>query len=320
MSSQVDVGRVLISITGWDIEPWLAAFRAAAPNRKFVTEPDSTDDPSIKYAVVWKQPQGILSSLSKLELVFSLGAGVDHVLTDTSLPDVPIARIVSPDLTLRMSEYVVWQVLDHFRQGAAYRSQQQNKIWKELAQPAATAITIGIVGLGVLGIASARILRALGFQLSGWSRTQKNIEGIDCYCGDAGMAELLATSDIVVVLLPLTAQTKGIINRDFLAAMKTDTPIGGPVLINAGRGGLQREADILAALNSGALMAASLDVFETEPLDQKSSLWEHPGVMVTPHVAANSEPTVLAREVIEQIDRFENGHAPNGLVDRDAGY
>lgn len=320
MSRGNDTGRVLISITDWDIEQWLAAFRTAAPDRDFVTEPEGANDPSIRYAIVWNQPREVLSSLPNLELIFSLGAGVDHVLTDQSLPDVPIVRIVSPDLTMRMSEYVVWQVLDHFRQGTTYRSQQKEKLWKELPQPAASAMTIGIVGLGVLGVASARILHSLGFRLCGWSRTQKNVQGVDCYCGEAGLTNMLAKSDVVVVLLPLTPQTKGMINREFLEAMKQETPIGGPVLINAGRGGLQSEADISNALNSGKLMAASLDVFETEPLVQDSNLWENPAVTVTPHVAANSDPETLATEVVDQIANFENGLIPTGVVDRNAGY
>ncbi|MGI9400630.1 MAG: 2-hydroxyacid dehydrogenase [Rhizobiaceae bacterium] len=320
MNPAAKEGRVLVSITDWDVEAWLEAFRTTAPEREFVTEPDGSDDPSIKYAVVWKQPSGLMSSLPNLELVFSLGAGVDHVLTDPSLPDAPIVRIVSPDLTMRMSEYVVWQVLDHFRKGAAYRLQQQEKVWKELSQPAASAMTIGIVGLGVLGTDSARILRSLGFKICGWSRTQKSVDGVICYSGDDGLESLLAQGDIVVVLLPLTPQTKGMINQEFLGAMKRKTPIGGPVLINAGRGGLQIEADILEALNSGKLMAASLDVFETEPLDANSALWTHPSVMITPHAAACSDPATLAVEVVRQMDDFEKGIVPTGLVNRDAGY
>ncbi len=314
------MSRILVAVTGWDVEPWLAALRQAAPEREFVTEADGADDPSIKYAVVWNQHRGSLSSLPNLEMIFSMGAGVDHVLNDTSLPDVPIVRIVSPDLTMRMSEYVVWQVLDHFRNGPAYRSQQNEGIWRELPQPAANAVTVGIVGLGVLGMDAARILRSIGFSVCGWSRTQKLIDGIACFSGDTGLKQLLSQSDIIVVLLPLTSKTKGLINREFLDSMKQETPIGGPVLINAGRGGLQIEADILAALNNGRLMAASLDVFEAEPLDQNSPLWHHPAVTVTPHIAASSEPTVLAAEIIRQMDRFENGEVPRGVVDRESGY
>lgn len=314
------MSRILVAVTGWDVEPWLAALSEAAPDREFVIESDGPDDASIRYAVVWNQRRGALSSLPNLEMIYSMGAGVDHVLNDTSLPDVPIVRIVSPDLTMRMSEYVVWRVLDHFRQGPAYRSQQSGKIWRELPQPAANAMTVGIVGLGVLGIDAARILRSMGFSICGWSRTQKQIDGVECSWGDDGWKQVLAQSDIVVVLLPLTPKTKGLINREFLDSMKEETPIGGPVLINAGRGGLQNETDILAALDQGRLMAASLDVFEAEPLDQNSPLWNHPAVTVTPHVAASSEPTVLAAEIVRQMERIESGEVPSGLVDRKSGY
>lgn len=313
-------GRILLATTGWKPEAWIEHLRAAAPDREVVQEADGPDDPSIRYAIVWKQRPGELSSLPNLQAIFSLGAGVDHIFRDPNVPDVPIVRVVAEDLTTRMSEYVVWQVLDHLRQGRIYREQQGKKIWREPYQPAASELTIGLMGLGVLGLDAARKLGALGFKLAGWSRNPKQEAGISCFHGEAQLPGFLGASDMVVCLLPLTPATRGILNRETLRHFKRETPLGGPVLINAGRGQLQVEADILDALESGALMAASLDVFETEPLPRSSPLWDHPRVMVTPHAAATSDPRALAPLMVRQMENFEAGLPLTNLVDRDAGY
>jgi len=313
-------GKILFSVTGWKPEGWLDEFARAAPDRVVVTEPAGNADPSIDYAVVWKQPAGMLARLPNLKAIFSVGAGVDHLFRDPDLPHLPIVRIVADDLTNRMSEYVVWQALDHLRHGAVYRRQQEKKIWAEPFQPAAGEVTIGIMGLGVLGTDAARKLAAIGFRVAGWSRQAKAVEGIATYHGEAGLKAFLGASDIVVVLLPLTPQTRGIVNARTLAMMKRETPLGGPVLINAGRGALQVETDIYAALDNGTLMAASLDVFEHEPLPASSPLWNHPRVTVTPHAAATSDARQLVPIMIRQMLEFEAGKPLPNLVDREAGY
>jgi glyoxylate/hydroxypyruvate reductase A len=311
--------RILLATTGWDPAGWIEQFRKLT-GREVVQEPDGADDPSIRFAVVWKQRPGVLASLPNLKAIFSIGAGVDHIFRDTTVPDVPIVRVVADDLTLRMSEYVVWQVLDHLRQGRIYREQQARKVWREPYQPAAADLTIGIMGLGVLGADAGRKLAAMGFKVSGWSRREKHIEGIASFHGEDQLPAFVSGSDMIVVLLPLTPATRGIVDRKLLAHLKPATPIGGPVLINAGRGQLQVEADILDALDRGALMAASLDVFETEPLPRNSRLWEHPRVMVTPHAAATSDPGKLAPLMVRQMDDFDAGLPLTNLVDREAGY
>lgn len=312
--------RILLSTTGWEPAVWIQQFNRLTPEREVVEEPDGPADPSIRFAVVWKQRPGVLASLPNLKAIFSIGAGVDHIFRDAHVPEVPIVRVVAEDLTMRMTEYVVWQVLDHMRQGRIYRDQQARKIWREPSQPAAADVTVGIMGLGVLGTDAAQKLRALGFRVAGWSRKEKQVEGVDCFAGEAQMPAFLSVSDIVVCLLPLTPQTRGVINRQTLSWMKRQTPIGGPVLINAGRGLLQVEADILEALESGALMAASLDVFETEPLPRQSPLWEHPRVFVTPHAAATSDPARLAPIMVRQMNDYDAGLPLSNLVDREAGY
>ena len=312
---------VLLSMTGYDPTRWLKAFRAHAPNRPVVTAPARPGDPAIRYAVAWKQPEGLLASLPGLQAIFSLGAGVDHILRDPTLPDLPIVRIVAEDLTGRMSEYVVWRVLDHFRRGLAYRTQQAASIWNERVQPAAGQVTVGIMGLGTLGRDAAGKLKALGFRIAGWSRSEKRVEGVDCFAGESGLGPFLATSDILVVLLPATPETRGILSAPLLERMKRRTPLGaGPVLVNAGHGSLQIEADILKALDGERLSEASLDVFETEPLPTASRLWKHPRVFITPHAAAVSDPEALVPLIARQMSAHERGEPLQYLVDRQTGY
>lgn len=314
-------GLILMSMDGQEPAAWRTCFEQLAPARRIVTERGNGHDDQIEYAVVWKQPTGLLSGLPNLKAVFSIGAGVDHVLIDDSLPDVPVVRVVAEDLTNRMSEYVVWQVLDQFRQGPAYRDLQRQAKWEWLPQTAARAVTVGIMGLGVLGLDAARKLSMMGFSIAGWSRTPKSVGGVATYDGGDGLDEFLGASDIVVVLLPLTPATTGILNYALFRKFRRPTVMpGGPVLINAGRGGLQVEADIVRALDEGLLGFASLDVFETEPLAADSPLWKHPKVTVTPHAGGNSDPDALVPLMIGQMDDHDSGLPLKNVVDRKAGY
>lgn len=307
---------ILLAVTGFDPVIWRDALRDLAPDRAIVVDGDAYEPADIDYAIVWKQRAGVLDGLPNLKAVFSIGAGVDHIFRDGSLPDVPIARAVAPDLTDRMSEYVIWQVLDHHRLGPLYRRQQAARIWHEDArQPSASEVTIGIMGLGVLGMDAARKLQLLGFNVRGWGRTAKTPEDIAYYAGEAELDAFLRGCAMVVCLLPLTPDTKGILSATLFDRMDHAT-----VLINAGRGGLQVEADILAALESGKLSAASLDVFETEPLPDDSPLWRNPKVAITPHAAASSMPRALIPPIIKQMQALERGDPLVNLVDREAGY
>jgi glyoxylate/hydroxypyruvate reductase A len=314
-------GNILLCATGWDSAVWRKKFEDASPGRKVFVHPDGAHDPSINYAIVWKQPEGALAGLENLRVIFSLGAGVDHVFRDSAVPDVPVVRVVSRDLTNRMSEYIVWQVLDHHRLGPKYRMQQANRIWfEDRSQPAAKDVTIGMLGLGVLGTDAALKLKALGFRVTGWSRTAKDVDGIRTFCGDTGLDAFLGGADIVCCLLPLTPATANMINAGFLAKMTKRGPLGAPVFINAGRGGLQVEADILAALDSGLLSAVTLDVFQEEPLATDSPLWSHPNVTITPHAAAASDPDALVKPIVEQMAAFERGEALINKVDLKQRY
>ncbi|MER8544203.1 glyoxylate/hydroxypyruvate reductase A [Mesorhizobium sp. M1169] len=313
----MEKGRILLALTGIHPLRWRELLSA---EREVVLEPNGAGDPSITYAVVWKQRPNLLSSLPNLRAIFSIGAGVDHIFADPTLPDVPVVKVVADNLTQYMTEYVVWRVLDHHRQGMLYRAQQQKKIWHEPQQRPASDISVGIMGLGTLGRAAASVLLSLGFPVNGWSRSDRPMQGVSTYAGETGLIPFLNATDIVVVLLPLTPQTHGIINHGVLKELRKRNGLGGSVLINAGRGRLQKDADILRALDDGTLKEASLDVFEVEPLPKTSPLWSHPKVFVTPHAAATSDPVHLAPIMLRQMDAFERGEALENVVDRDAGY
>jgi glyoxylate/hydroxypyruvate reductase A len=285
--------------------------------------PDIGRREDIRYALAWQAPHGLLATLPRLELIVSVGAGVDHLLGDPDLPDVPLVRFVDPDLSGRMAEYVALHVLYHHRRMPEFRELQGRKVWKYLPEPAAHEVRVGLMGLGVMGQASARALGVLGYRLRGWSRSPRTLPGIACFAGAAGLEPFLAETDILAVVLPLTEETRGLIDRRLIGKLSRsgrDERLPGPVLINAGRGGLQKDADILAALEAGELYAASLDVFETEPLPHSSPFWSHPRVLITPHNAAESAPAAIVRYALAQIAAHADGEPLANVVDRSRGY
>ncbi|MGL4635127.1 MAG: 2-hydroxyacid dehydrogenase [Beijerinckiaceae bacterium] len=312
---------VLLAIRGWDQNAWRERFQRLLPDRKVVLAGEAFDPASVDYVACWKHEPGSLASLPNVKVLFSLGAGVDHLVSDKNLPNAPIVRMVDTDLTHRMTEWVVWQCLDWLRQGKLYRAQQNASEWiDDRNQPSAKNIRVGVMGLGVLGCDAIDKLRGLRFDVAGWSRSAKSIADVPTFSGNDGLQAFLARTDILVVLMPLTDDTRGIINKALLVGLAQDGRLGGPVLINAGRGGLQVEADILAMLESGALRGASLDVFETEPLPASSAFWKHPQVIVTPHNSAMSAPDAIAGAIVSQIHAFEQGQSLINTVDPKRGY
>ncbi len=311
---------ILIAIKGWESAAWEERMRRIAPGRdvRLFPRDDATD--GVRYALCWRAPHGLLASLPDLQVIFSLGAGVDHIMQDPSLPDVPVVRIVDPSLTKRMTEWVVLQVLAHHRLAKAYATQQGQKVWKGLGEPMGADVGVGVMGLGVLGQDACEKLVALGFDVAGWSRSPREVPGVACYSGHEGLDQFLARTDILVSLLPLTPDTTGIIDYSMLAKLRRENHMGGAVLVNAGRGGLQVEEDILRALADGTLSGAALDVFQTEPLPADSPFWPHPKVTITPHVAAESDPDFLCAYVLRQIERHESGQPLENVVDPVRGY
>ena len=302
-------------------EAWRKRLAAELPGREVHLLGESFDKATIRYAATWWHPAGSLADLPNLSAIFSLGAGVDHVFIDPDLPRVPVARVVDADLTQRMTEWVVLHVLLHHRQQRLYDRQQTSKLWDDdRGQPAAKDVRVGIMGMGELGSDAACKLASLGFEVAGWSSSRKEIPGIRSYAGAAERDAFLARTDILVVILPHTPATHGIIDADLIGKLARDGRLGGPFLLNAGRGGLQKEADILAALDSGTLKGASLDVFETEPLAPDSPLWSHPLVYVSPHSAAISDHDAIGAAIARQIKRLEAGGHLEHVVERSRGY
>jgi glyoxylate/hydroxypyruvate reductase A len=304
-------------------DEFAAVVRGLAPGLDLRVAPSVGNPADIDYALAWWPQPGLLKSLPNLRLIVSVGAGVDHLFNDPDLPAVTIVRFVDPDLTGRMVEYIALHVLYHHRRMSEFRELQARKVWKYLPEPAAHEVRVGLMGLGVLGSAAANALKVFGYQVRGWSRAPKPLDGVACYAGAGELDAFLADTDILAVLLPLTPDTRGTINRGLIAKLSRqgrDERLPGPVLINAGRGGLQVDADIFAALEAGELYAASLDVFEAEPLPHSSPLWSHPRVVVTPHNAAESAPSAIVRYALRQIAAHRAGAPLENIVDPKRGY
>ena len=278
---------------------WLAALADSLPNEKISLGADRDAD----IAIVANPPPGALAALPNLAFVQSAWAGVDGLLADPALPPVPLARLVDPSLAAQMAEAAAAHVLALHRQAPAYAAQAAQGLWRQLDQPPARARRVGFLGYGELARASANLLQNIGFQVNAWSRSH----------GD--LPALLAQSDIVVNLLPLTAQTRGVLGAATFARMKR-----GAAIVNLARGAHLVEADLLAALADGTLSHAILDVFETEPLPPAHPFWRHPQITVLPHVAAITDPVSASAFIAANIARFRNGQPLQGLVNRQAGY
>ena len=272
-----------------------------------------------EYALLWKPDADLFQRAPNLKVIFSGGAGVDHIIGMDGLPEIPIVRFVDRSLTTRMSEWVVMQCLMHLREQYAHDISQRRGEWAKLIAPEAAEVTVGVMGLGVLGQDAVTKLKVMGFNVIGWSRTRKEINGIETF--DARELDaFLARTDILVGLLPLTPDTTGFYDSGLFKKLRRDGALGRPVFINAGRGRSQVEADIVSAIRDGILGGASLDVFEVEPLASDNSLWALENVFITPHDAAVSEENALFRHVETQIARFERGEPLQFVVDRAAGY
>jgi glyoxylate/hydroxypyruvate reductase A len=301
--------RILFASQSEKPEVWLPLLRQALPEDEIVAVPDK----SVEIALVATPPEGTFQKLGRPKLIQSLWMGVEKLLTDPTLPrGVPLARLVDPGMVAAMSETVLANVLDWHRHLYRYREQQRASMWRRMEQRMASDRTVGILGLGELGGDAAAKLVALGFNVAGWSRRPKEVPGVKSF---TDLAAMLRLTDALVCLLPLTAQTAGILNARSFAMMKRDGCV-----INLARGGHLVTKDLLAALDTGWLAHAYLDVFEAEPLPAKDPLWDHPGISITPHTAALTEPRTAVPKIRENVERVRRGETPLNLVDFQAGY
>ena len=311
---------LLLHLSDVDEAGWAKRFSEALAPYPVVRRGDDFDPAEVRYIFVWKPKPDAFEGLIELEAILSLGAGVDALLKHPNLPERPIVRFVDEDLSQRMSDYVVAHVTMHHRGYTKFRADQHARRWDQYYPPAASETSVGIMGMGVLGQDAAARLKPLGFALRSWSRTPKAIEGVEGFAGTEQFDEFLAGTDILVNLLPLTPETTGILNTDTFGKLRRGKLLGGPAIVNAARGGHQREADIVKALENGTLGAASLDVFEVEPLPQDSPLWDIPNCYITPHVAAISNEASGVRYFSGIIKEHQAGKPLINVVDRSRGY
>lgn len=317
---------ILIATVESEINSWHEAFTRLATQFDLNADdiecwPNVANKSLVEYLVVWKPPYDICTSLPHLKAIFNLGAGVDHLLLDDSLPKhVPIMRVVDDNLTRRMGEYILLQTLYHLRSMPKLRTAQRHKKWLDQYDPHAAQVNVGIMGLGEIGSHCVGLLRDMGFNTYGWSNSPKNIAGVKTYNGRAELDEFLNQVEILINLLPHTANTDKLVDYAFLKKLKSDGALGGASYIAAGRGKTHVENDLLRALNDGCLKSASMDVFEQEPLPASSPLWTLDNLVITPHIAAASDRDTVSLQILQQIATHKQGGKFQHIVDLAQGY
>ncbi|MGP3005851.1 glyoxylate/hydroxypyruvate reductase GhrA [Serratia marcescens] len=304
----------------FNAQEWLAGIKQRLPQAE-IREWQRGDERPADYALVWRPPHEMLANRRDLKAVFALGAGVDAILDQerkhpgTLSAGVPLLRLEDTGMAQQMQEYALSYVLRYFRRFDEYQALQQRQEWQPLDPHSLDDFTIGILGAGVLGQSVARKLTEFGFSVRCWSRSAKQIDGVQSFAGEAQRAAFLDGVKLLINLLPNTPETVGILNRELFAQLSS-----GAYLINIARGAHLVEADLLAALEQGQLAAATLDVFAREPLPQDHPFWRHPRVTITPHIAAITLPQQAMDQIAANIRALEAGHAPAGVVDRQRGY
>ncbi len=305
---------ILLAVSDRDIQDLKAALQQQAPEMRVYTLEDNFPAASIDFAVLWKQPEGLLAQLPALQGITSLGAGVDFILNDPALPpDIPVARIVAVDLKQQMAQYVTAVVTRFHRRFPEFEQQQKARQWRVL--PVAPAPVVGFAGFGQLGAFVAESLRPLGYRIASWTRQTKTAADMS-FVGQEGLRQLVEQSDFVINLLPLTAATRGIFNSQTFAWMQQRKP----VFVHAGRGPQVIESDLIRALDAGWLSHAVMDVFNTEPLPAESPLWTHPAITITPHLAARSDAYQTAAAIVRQCRALAAGQPMPLQIDRHRAY
>jgi glyoxylate/hydroxypyruvate reductase A len=301
-----------------DMRYLLPAFEAASPGLDLRLAPDFGALDEIDAVLCWHPPAGLPARLPRLRLVHSIAAGVDHITADPTLPpDVPVCRVIDPDMASGMVSYVTWAVTHRHRHFDAYLDRQTRGVWQESPIVPSRLHRVGIAGMGVLGRAVGSALATLGYDVAGWSRSEKTDlpAGIRGFHGAGQLAGFLGRSDTLVCLLPLTGETRGFLSADLFAALPK-----GAHLVNVGRGAHVVDADLIAALDADHLGAATLDAFTEEPLPGDHPFWRHPRIIVTPHIASRTAPSVIVAQLLDNLARLQVGAPLVGAIDRLRGY
>ncbi|QBK06347.1 glyoxylate/hydroxypyruvate reductase A [Hylemonella gracilis] len=299
-----------------DFDTWKNALQMHLPGLK-VVHASAIDRPEdVHYALVWKPPEGFFQRMPNLRLIINLGAGVDSLVARQDLPkDIPITRITDPNMARMMAGYVLFAVLRHAREIPFFEAAQRRGAWAYRHPRSPEDITVAVLGLGQLGATAAHELQRQGFRTLGWSRSPARIEGVECFAGMEALDGVLGQADIVVLMLPLTPLTKHLFDRQRLAKMRP-----GAAFVNVARGALVDQAALTDLLRSGHIGAATLDVFEREPLAPGDPLWNMPQVLITPHLASVAIPSTSARQIAENIERIASGQAPAHTIEPARGY
>jgi glyoxylate/hydroxypyruvate reductase A len=294
---------------------WARLFAQKAPDVPFHVWPDSGDLAAIRYLAAWQPPDDLARMLPNLEVVFSVGAGIDQFDLSKVPAHVPVVRMIEPGIVEGMVEYVTQAVLTIHRDLFDYALQQQRQVWRARPVVAAAERRVGVLGLGVLGTAVLERLRLFGFDCAGWSRSPRSIEGIECHAGEAALDTFLARTDILICLVPLTDATRGLLNASLFGKLPR-----GASLIQTGRGPHLNQRDLLEALDDGQLANAILDVTDPEPLPAGDPLWTQPRVRITPHIASATRPETAVDVVLDNLRRHREGLPMLGQIDRAQGY
>lgn len=270
---------------------------------------------NVDILVCWKPPRDYQQDYPNLKVIFSVGAGVDQLNMTTVPSKVKVVRMLDPSIQQEMAEYVQMSVLNIHRNTLAYQAMNQKSQWCQLPHVKTADRTVGIMGLGNLGQATAKAVQSLGFRVTGWSNTAKKLEKVNCFYGQTQLTEFLQLTDILVCLLPLTAETKGLLDHTSMSLLPK-----GASIINVGRGQHLVVDDLIELLDTQHLEYAILDVFIKEPLADNDPLWQHPKVLVTPHIAAITQNDSAGQALVDNIQRYMQNKPMLGLVDRELGY